>query len=85
MVKFEDLDIGMIDMKEGMRQILDKQPLEELAASIEMHGTLQPLVVELQIGRRMAAAKMVGLNIVPAIVLEGSPARAARTQGEEKN
>ena len=58
-----------------------------------MHGTLQPLVVEpsakqrskLQIGRRMAAAKMVGLNIVPAIVLEGSPARAARTQGEEKN
>ena len=55
------------------------EPLEELAASIAQHGILQPLVVEpgdegrykLQIGkRRMAAAKMVGLEKVPAIVLD---------------
>jgi len=79
MVRFDNLDIGMIDVGEGIRQTLDKEPLDELAASIKMHGILQPLVVEpgdegrynLQIGRRrMAAAKMVGLEKVPAIVLE---------------
>lgn len=80
MVRFEDLEIGLIDVGEGIRQTIDKEPLEELAASIAQHGILQPLVVEpgdegrynLQIGkRRMAAAKMVGLEKVPAIVLEG--------------
>ena len=79
MVKFEDLEIGLIDVEEGIRRTLNKEPLEELAASIALHGILQPLVVEpgdegrykLQIGkRRMAAAKMVGLEKVPAIVLE---------------
>ena len=79
MVRFEDLEIGLIDVEEGIRQTIDKEPLEELAASIAQHGILQPLVVEpgdegrykLQIGkRRMAAAKMVGLEKVPAIVLE---------------
>ena len=67
-------------MEEGISQINDKEPLDELAASIILHGVLQPLVVEpsdegkckLQIGkRRMAAAKMVGLEKVPTIVLEG--------------
>ncbi|GAH71235.1 unnamed protein product, partial [marine sediment metagenome] len=80
MVRFEDLNIETIDVEEGIRQTLDKEPLDELAASIKRHGILQPLVVEpgdegrykLQIGkRRMAAAKMVGLEKVPAIVLEG--------------
>lgn len=80
MVRLEDLEIGMIDVEEGIRHTLDKEPLDELAASIKMHGILQPLVVEpgaegrykLQIGkRRMAAAKMVGLEKVPALVLEG--------------
>jgi len=80
MVKLEDLEIGMIDVEGGIRRILDKELLDELAASIKLHGILQPLVVEpdeerrykLQIGkRRMAAAKMVGLEKVPAIVLEG--------------
>ena len=80
MVKFEDLEIGLIDVEEGIRQTINKEPLDELAASIAQHGILQPLVVEpgdegrykLQIGkRRMAAAKMVGLEKVPTIVLEG--------------
>jgi ParB family chromosome partitioning protein len=80
LVKFEDLEIGLIDVEEGIRQTLDKEPLEELAASIAQHGILQPLVVEpgdegrykLQIGkRRMAAAKIVGLEKVPTIILEG--------------
>ena len=71
----------MIDVEEGIKQTLDKEPLDELAASIKLHGILQPLVVEpgdegrykLQIGkRRMAAARMVGLESVPAIVLDGA-------------
>ena len=79
MVRFENLEIGLIDVEEGIRQTLDKEPLEELAASIAQHGILQPLVVEpgdegrykLQIGkRRIAAAKMVGLEKVPALILE---------------
>ncbi len=80
MVRFEDLEIGIIDVEQGIRQTIDKEPLDELAASIKLHGILQPLVVEpsiegrynLQIGkRRMAAAKMIGLEKVPAIILEG--------------
>ncbi len=80
MVRFEDLEIGIIDVEQGIRQTIDKEPLDELAASIKQYGILQPLVVEpgaegrynLQIGkRRMAAAKMIGLEKVPAIILEG--------------
>jgi len=80
MVRFEDLEMGLIDVEEGIRLTLDKEPLDELAKSIALHGILQPLVVELgdegryklQIGkRRMAAAKMLGLEKVPVIVLEG--------------
>ena len=80
MVRFENLNIETIDVEEGIRQTLDKEPLDELAASIKLHGILQLLVVEpgdegrykLQIEkRRMAAAKMVGLEKVSAIVLEG--------------
>jgi len=79
MVRLEDLNIETIDVKEGIRRTLDKKALDELAASIKLHGILQPLVVEpskegrykLQIGkRRMAAARMAGLEAVPAIVLD---------------
>lgn len=81
MVRFEDLNIEQIDVGEGIRQTIDKGPLEELASSIAQHGILQPLVVEpgeegrynLQIGkRRLAAAKIVGLETVPTIILDGS-------------
>jgi len=80
MVRFEDLSVDQIDIGEGIRQTIYKEPLDELAASIKQYGILQPLVVEpgvegrynLQIGkRRMAAAKMIGLENVPAIILEG--------------
>ncbi len=46
MVRFEDLNIETIDVEQGIRQIIDKEPLDELAASIKLHGILQPLVVE---------------------------------------
>jgi len=80
MVRFEKLNIEMIDVEEGIRRTIDDESLDELAASIKLHGILQPLVVEpsdegrykLQIGKRgMAAAKMVGLRKVPVMILDG--------------
>ena len=80
MVRFEDLSIEQIDVGDGIRRTIEKEPLEELAASIALHGVLQPLVVEpgvegmynLQIGmRRLATAKMAGLERVPTIILDG--------------
>ena len=81
MVRFEDLNIDLIDVTGGLRQTLEEEPLEELAASIAQHGVLQPLVVEpgepgryrLQIGRRrLEAARMAGLETVPALVLDST-------------
>lgn len=57
------------------RQVFAQEPLEELAASIRLHGILQPLTVrrvegawELVAGeRRLRAAKLAGLTQVPCI------------------
>jgi len=79
-VRFEDLNIEQIDVGEGIRQTIDKELLEELASSITQHGILQPLIVEpgeegrynLQIGnRRLAAARIAGVETVPTIILDG--------------
>src|SRR5260221_9313192 len=59
-----------------VRARFDAEPLSELAESIRLHGVLQPLLVrrhldgyELIAGqRRWRAARMAGLNNVPAIV-----------------
>jgi ParB family chromosome partitioning protein len=58
------------------REHFDQAALEALAASIRVHGILQPLVVtrvgqryELIAGeRRLRAAKLAGLDVVPVIV-----------------
>ncbi len=79
MARLEYLDIDTINIEEGIRQIIDTKPLDELVTSIKQHGILQPIVVEaveggrykLQIGsRRMAAARIIGLAKVPALVLD---------------
>ncbi len=79
MARLEYLDIETINTEEGIRQIIDTKPLNELVTSIKQHGILQPIVVEsvesgkykLQIGsRRMAAARIIGLAKVPALVLD---------------
>jgi len=79
MVRFENLGIETINVEQGIRQIIDKETLDELVVSIRQHGILQPLVVEpgeegrynLQIGkRRMAAARLAGLEKVPAMILD---------------
>ena len=58
------------------RQNFDQNQLEALAASIRVHGILQPMVVTLNGGRyeliagerRLRAAKIAGLETVPVIV-----------------
>jgi ParB family chromosome partitioning protein len=63
------------------RQAFDEETLAELAASIEMVGLLQPVVVrrssggryELIMGeRRWRACRLAGMDIIPAIVRETS-------------
>ena len=79
MARLEYLDIATIDAEDGIRRIIDKEPMDELVASIKQHGILQPIVVEaveggrykLQIGkRRMTAARIIGLEKVPALILD---------------
>jgi len=79
MSRLENLNIETINTEEGIRQIIDKEHMDELVASIKQHGILQPIVVEtveggrykLQIGsRRLAAARIIGLEKVPALVLD---------------
>lgn len=61
---------------EQPRTIFDEDSLEDLAASIKEHGVLQPIVVtpfgsgyQIVAGeRRYRAAKMVGLERIPALV-----------------
>lgn len=58
------------------RRAFDEAALEELAASIREHGVLQPIVVTLRAGnyqivageRRYRAAKIAGLDKIPALV-----------------
>ncbi|WP_332650767.1 ParB/RepB/Spo0J family partition protein [Lysinibacillus sp. 54212] len=60
------------------RKIFNDDVLEELAQSIKEHGIIQPIVVrkkgkkyEIVVGeRRFRAAKLAGLNEIPAIVKE---------------
>lgn len=60
------------------RLVFDQQSLIELAKSIEQHGIIQPLVLrklgdkyEIIAGeRRLKAAKIVGLEKVPAVVMD---------------
>lgn len=62
--------------RQQVRSRFDAEPLGELAESIRLHGVLQPLLVrkladgfELIAGeRRWRAARLAGLNAVPAVV-----------------
>ena len=67
------------------RQVFDEVALNELAESIRQHGILQPLAVRrLPTGyyqiiageRRWRAAKLAGLNEVPAVIFDADDRRA---------
>ena len=76
-----ELDVGRIEANPDQpRTAFDDGQLGELAASIAVHGILQPIVVratadgsyQLIAGeRRLRAAKLAGLPTVPAIVRAG--------------
>lgn len=60
------------------RQYFPKEGLEELSASIALHGVIQPLTVREKDGRfeliagerRLRASKMAGLSEVPCIIMD---------------
>jgi ParB family chromosome partitioning protein len=72
-------------MRDQPRRVFDETALEELAASIRVHGILQPLAVrERKEGgfwliageRRWRASQRAGLHRVPVVVREASPTHA---------
>jgi ParB family transcriptional regulator, chromosome partitioning protein len=79
---FEEVPVGAITPNPRQpRQVFDDETLEELAASIQVVGLLQPVVVrkvmpghyELIMGeRRWRACEIAGLSQIPAIVRETS-------------
>jgi ParB family transcriptional regulator, chromosome partitioning protein len=77
-----ELPVGEIDPSADQpRKNFEMQPLQELADSIKEKGIIQPIVVERQGQRyqivagerRFRAAKMAGLDKVPALVRHYSP------------
>jgi ParB family chromosome partitioning protein len=79
---FEELPVGsIVPNPRQPRQVFDEDALAELAASIEVVGLLQPVVVrrttrgeyELIMGeRRWRACQLAGIDAIPAIVRETS-------------
>lgn len=78
-----ELPIAAIDPNpEQPRRVFDDAQLERLAASIRVHGVLQPVVVrrageryELVVGeRRWRASRAAGLTHIPAVVADVDPA-----------
>jgi len=75
--RVKELNINEIDPNPNQpREHFDEEKLKELASSIRKNGLLQPVVVrrrgsryELVLGeRRLRAARMAGLNNIPALV-----------------
>lgn len=75
--------------KDQPRKTFDQVPLEQLADSIASLGVLQPIIVrenpllqgnyEIIAGeRRWRAAKMAGLNEIPAVILDSDDFKAAQ-------
>jgi ParB family chromosome partitioning protein len=66
------------------RRSIDETRLKELAASIAAHGVLSPIILRREGGRlevvagerRLRAARMAGLSVVPAVVRELSGSQA---------
>ena len=75
MVKYLKL-IDIEPNRDQPRRNFDEEALQELAASIKMHGVIQPIVVnykenyyEIVAGeRRWRAAKIAGLKEIPCII-----------------
>ena len=78
--QLKQIDVNLLKRGEYQpRRFIDEQDLQELAASIEKHGVMQPIVIrpiddekfsyEIIAGeRRWRAAQLAGLTEIPAIV-----------------
>jgi ParB family transcriptional regulator, chromosome partitioning protein len=84
--QIEDLPVGEILANPYQnRSVTDADTLQELAESIRAHGILQPILVRKKESkyylvsgeRRIRAAKIIGLEKVPAVVKEMSDVEAA--------
>ncbi len=71
---------GIVPNQGQPRQVFDDEALNELAASIKLHGILQPIVVRRREGRyelvagerRWRASQLAGLAVVPAVIRDYS-------------
>lgn len=84
----QTVKVSLIDPKSGQpRKTFDSEALAQLADSIAAHGVLQPILLrnsgngryQIIAGeRRWRAAKLAGLNEIPAIVLDKDELAAAQ-------
>ena len=86
----EMLKISSVEPRRDQpRKIFDREALEVLAESIQKHGVLQPIIVrpnqliddtyEIIAGeRRWRAAKLAGLDEIPAVILDGDDLKIAQ-------
>lgn len=85
--RISHLSLSLVDPKSDQpRKSFDKAALEELAASIEENGLLQPILVreygngryQIIAGeRRFRASKIAGLSEIPAIILDKDDRKVA--------
>ncbi len=86
----EHLKISSIEPRRDQpRKTFERESLEALAESIQKHGVLQPIIVrpnqiiddtyEIIAGeRRWRAAKLAGLDEIPAVILDGDDLKIAQ-------
>ena len=85
MIRISDIE----PRKDQPRKNFDREALDALAESIGVYGVLQPIIVrenasmpglyEIIAGeRRWRAAKMAGLNEIPAVILDGDDLKTAQ-------
>jgi ParB family chromosome partitioning protein len=85
MIRISDIE----PRKDQPRKNFDREALDALAESIGIYGVLQPIIVrenasmpglyEIIAGeRRWRAAKMAGLNEIPAVILDGDDLKTAQ-------
>lgn len=85
-----EIDIGLISpSRSNPRKAFDQASLDELAASIRLHGILQPIVVlKREVGyeiisgeRRYRAARQIGLPRIPVVIRdEANPQHLAEVR-----
>lgn len=84
---FYHVDVDLIAPNPDQpRKFFNEEALNELAGSIKLKGVLQPIIIRKDVDgkiflvageRRLKAAKIAGLERIPAIITKGNPAEIA--------